>query len=99
MLETLSKGFRAARERLTGVAELSEDNIESALRDVRMALLEADVALPVVRQFLQRVKDKAIGQVVALRAKAQMPAPGAAAKPGDTAMRQMEVTPEYHFIK
>jgi two-component system chemotaxis sensor kinase CheA len=71
MLETLSKGFRAARERLTGVAELSEENIESALRDVRMALLEADVALPVVRQFLQRVKEKAVGQSVKLRAKAE----------------------------
>ena len=70
MLETLSKGFRAARERLTGVAELSEENIESALRDVRMALLEADVALPVVRQFLARVKEKALGQSVQLRAKA-----------------------------
>ncbi len=96
MLETLSKGFRAARERLTGVAELTEDNIESALRDVRMALLEADVALPVVRQFLQRVKDKAIGQVVALRAKAEVPVEG---KPGDKAVRAMEVTPEYHFIR
>jgi signal recognition particle subunit SRP54 len=96
MLETLSKGFRAARERLTGVAELNEDNIESALRDVRMALLEADVALPVVRQFLQRVKDKAIGQVVSLRAKAEMPVEG---KPGDKTMRAMEVSPEYHFIR
>ena len=53
MLETLSKGFRLAREKLTGQAELTEDNIEAALRDVRMSLLEADVALPVVRSFLQ----------------------------------------------
>ncbi len=96
MLETLSKGFRAARERLTGVAELSEDNIESALRDVRMSLLEADVALPVVRQFMQRVKDKALGQVVALRAKAQVPADG---KPGEKSLKAMEVSPEYHFIR
>ena len=97
MLETLSKGFRAARERLTGVAELTEDNIESALRDVRMALLEADVALPVVRQFLARVKEKAIGQSVQLRAKAQVPA--ADAKPGEKALKSVEVSPEYHFIR
>jgi signal recognition particle subunit SRP54 len=96
MLETLSKGFRAARERLTGVAELTEDNIESALRDVRMSLLEADVALPVVRQFMQRVKDKALGQVVALRAKAQVPSDG---KPGEKSLKAMEVSPEYHFIR
>jgi signal recognition particle subunit SRP54 len=97
MLETLSKGFRLARERLTGQAELSEDNIEAALRDVRMSLLEADVALPVVRSFLQRVKDKALGQVVQLRAKASVPV--SAGKPGETALQKMEVSPEYHFIK
>lgn len=98
MLETLSKGFRAARERLTGVAELSEDNIESALRDVRMALLEADVALPVVRQFLARVKEKAIGQSVQLRAKAEVPAAGDG-KAGDKTLKSVEVSPEYHFIR
>ena len=63
MFETLSKGFRAARERLTGIAELTEDNIEAALRDVRMSLLEADVAFSVTKAFLGRVKDKALGQV------------------------------------
>jgi signal recognition particle subunit SRP54 len=96
MLETLSKGFRAARERLTGQAELTEDNIEVALRDVRMSLLEADVALPVVRSFLARVKEKALGQVVALRAKAQMPSDTGS---GDKLLKQMEVSPEYHFIR
>ena len=96
MLETLSKGFRAARERLTGVAELSEENIESALRDVRMALLEADVALPVVRQFLGRVKEKALGQSVQLRAKAEVPTGD---KLGEKALKSVEVTPEYHFIR
>ena len=43
MLETLAKGFRAARQRLTGVAELNDDVIEDALRDVRLSLLEGDV--------------------------------------------------------
>lgn len=96
MLETLSKGFRLAREKLTGVTELTEENIESALRDVRMSLLEADVALPVTKQFLQRVKEKALGTVVQLRAKAEMPSDQ---KPGDKITKQMEVTPEWHFVR
>ena len=68
MLETLSKGFRNAKSRLTGVAELTEANIEEALRDVRMSLLEADVEFKVTKTFLDRVKDKAIGETVKLRA-------------------------------
>ena len=96
MLETLSKGFRLAREKLTGQAELSEENIEAALRDVRMSLLEADVALPVVRSFLQRVKDKSVGQIVKLRAKAEVPSDG---KSGEKSIKSMEVTPDWHFIK
>lgn len=96
MLETLSKGFRLAREKLTGQAELSEENIDAALRDVRMSLLEADVALPVVRSFLQRVKDKAVGQIVPLRAKAALPGDS---KTGEKTLKSMEVTPEWHFIK
>ncbi len=43
MFETLSKGFRTARDRLAGATELTEDNIDEALRDVRVSLLEADV--------------------------------------------------------
>jgi signal recognition particle subunit SRP54 len=49
MLETLSKGFRAAKQRLTGVAELTDDVIDEALRDVRMSLLEADVEFNVTK--------------------------------------------------
>src|SRR5579871_6225035 len=85
MLETISKGFKAAKARLTGVAELTADNIDEALRDVRMSLLEADVEFKVVKRFLERVKEKAIGQQVELRAKA-----------GD---RYLTATPEQHFIK
>ena len=47
MLETLTQGFSAARERLGGVRELSDENIAESLRDVRMSLLEADVDLVV----------------------------------------------------
>ncbi|HEY8427316.1 MAG TPA: signal recognition particle protein [Sandaracinaceae bacterium] len=64
MFETLTKGFRAAKNRLAGVTELTEENIDQALRDVRLSLLEADVELGVVKRFLGRVKEKALGQTV-----------------------------------
>jgi signal recognition particle subunit SRP54 len=64
MFETLTKGFRAAKNRLAGVAELTEDSIDQALRDVRLSLLEADVELGVVKRFLATVKEKALGQTV-----------------------------------
>ena len=71
MLETLAKGFRAARQRLTGVAELNDDVIEDALRDVRLSLLEGDVEFRVVKRFLERVREKARGKQVELRAKSK----------------------------
>ena len=49
---------------LSGQARITESNVADMLREVRMALLEADVALPVVRDFVARVKDKALGQEV-----------------------------------
>ena len=49
---------------LRGQARITEDNVQDMLREIRMALLEADVALPVVREFIARVKDKALGQEV-----------------------------------
>jgi signal recognition particle subunit SRP54 len=64
MFDALSKGFRAAKNRLAGVTELTEDNIEQALRDVRLSLLEADVELGVTKRFLARVKEKAVGDLV-----------------------------------
>ncbi|MFO0632325.1 MAG: signal recognition particle protein [Nannocystaceae bacterium] len=69
MFETISRGFRAARERLTGKGELTEEVIEAALKDVRMSLLEADVEFRVVKQFLAAVKEKAIGTEVQLVAR------------------------------
>jgi signal recognition particle subunit SRP54 len=71
VLETLAKGFRAARQRLTGVAELSDDVIDEALRDVRLSLLEGDVEFRVVKRFLERVKEQARGKQIELRAKSQ----------------------------
>lgn len=64
MFETLTKGFKAAKNRLAGVAELTEENIDPALRDVRLSLLEADVDFGVTKRFLARVKEKAIGSTV-----------------------------------
>jgi signal recognition particle subunit SRP54 len=69
VLETLAKGFRAARQRFTGVAELNDDVIDEALRDVRLSLLEGDVEFRVVKRFLDRVKEAARGKQVELRAK------------------------------
>jgi len=71
VLETLTKGFRAARQRLTGVAELTDDVIDEALRDVRLSLLEGDVEFRVVKRFLDRVREAARGKQVELRAKSQ----------------------------
>jgi signal recognition particle subunit SRP54 len=51
-------------KQMRGQARITEDNVQEMLREVRMALLEADVALPVVRDFVARVKEKALGQEV-----------------------------------
>ena len=64
MLETLSDRLSAVIKTVTGQARLTESNIKDALREVRIALLEADVALPIVRDFIEEVKVKANGQEV-----------------------------------
>lgn len=61
MFDNLSTRLQQTVKTLKGQARLSEDNIKDALRDVRMALLEADVALPVVKQLIADVKAKAVG--------------------------------------
>jgi signal recognition particle subunit SRP54 len=71
VLETLAKGFRTARQKLTGVAELNDDVIDEALRDVRLSLLEGDVEFGVVKRFLERVRESARGKQIELRAKSQ----------------------------
>ena len=86
MLETLAKGFRAARQRFTGVAELTDDIIDEALRDVRMSLLEADVEFRVTKRFLERVKESARGERVKLKAKSE-----------EYGVRT--ITPEQAFVK
>jgi signal recognition particle subunit SRP54 len=65
MFENLSDRLSSSLRNITGKARLTEDNVQETLREVRMALLEADVALPVVKQFVEAVKHRAIGQEVA----------------------------------
>ncbi len=64
MLDNLSERLHKLAKTMRGHARLSEDNIKDALREVRMALLEADVALPVVKSFIDNVKERAMGQEV-----------------------------------
>ncbi|MFP5384376.1 MAG: signal recognition particle protein [Gammaproteobacteria bacterium] len=64
MFENLSDRLGQSLRALTGQGRLTEDNIKDTLREVRMALLEADVALPVVKDFVEQVKTKALGQEV-----------------------------------
>jgi signal recognition particle subunit SRP54 len=64
MLDNLTQRLGRVVKTLRGQARLTEDNIAEMLREVRMALLEADVALPVVKDFIARVKEKALGQEV-----------------------------------
>jgi len=86
MLETLTQGFTNAREKLAGVRQLTEENIDQSLRDVRMSLLEADVDFAVVKDFLGTVKERALGEKVDTRVR-------------DASGRSIKVTPGQHFVK
>jgi signal recognition particle subunit SRP54 len=85
MLETLTTGFKNARERLAGARQLTDDNVAEALRDVRMSLLEADVDFEVVKSFLARVKERSLGEKVKTRVR-------------DASGRVHRVTAGQHFI-
>lgn len=64
MFDSLSERLGGTLQKLRGQGRITEDNVKETLREVRMALLEADVALPVVREFIERVKERAMGQDV-----------------------------------
>ena len=64
MFDGLSDRLASTAQKLRGEGRLTESNIQDALRDVRMALLEADVALSVVRGFIEDVKQRALGEEV-----------------------------------
>ena len=67
MLDVLTRGFRTLKQKLQGLEVLTEERIDEVLGDVRRSLLEADVALPVVKKFLAQVKDKALGEIVQVK--------------------------------
>jgi signal recognition particle subunit SRP54 len=85
MFDVVAKGFRDVRNRFEGKRELTEENIDEALKDIRMSMLEADVNFKIAKDFIGRVKDKALGEVVKVKAKG---------KDGT-----LEVSPGDHFIK
>jgi len=64
MFENLSDRLSRVVQNLRGQGRITEDNIKETMREVRMALLEADVALPVVKEFVEEVKEKALGEEV-----------------------------------
>ena len=64
MFESLSDRLSLVFSKLTRTGLLTESNVDEALREVRRALLEADVALPVVKDFLEKVREKAVGEEV-----------------------------------
>ena len=86
MLETVTKGFRAAKNRLAGKVEITPEMIDESLRDIRVSLLEADVAFEVVKKFVAQVREKAAGEVVKTSIT-------------DKKGRTMKVSPADHFIK
>lgn len=64
MFENLTGRLSDAAKQLTGKGRLTESNIKDTLRQVRLALLEADVALPVVKTFIERIRERAMGEEV-----------------------------------
>ncbi|AKU91259.1 signal recognition particle protein [Vulgatibacter incomptus] len=85
MLDAVSKGFKAARNRLRGKAEITPEVVDEALRDIRVALLEADVEFGVVKRFIASVREKATGEVVDTKVESKKGA--------------MKVSPADHFVK
>ena len=64
MFENLSGRLSDAARQLSGKGRLTDANIKDTLRQVRLALLEADVALPVVKTFIDRIRERAVGEEV-----------------------------------
>ncbi|MCH8335183.1 MAG: signal recognition particle receptor subunit alpha, partial [Proteobacteria bacterium] len=64
MFDNLSDRLSQAARNLSGKGRLSESNIKDTLRQVRLALLEADVALPVVKSFIEKIRERALGEEV-----------------------------------
>ena len=65
MFDSLSDRLSATFKQLRGKGRISEQDVEDTVREIRIALLDADVALPVVREFCARIKERALGAEVA----------------------------------
>ncbi len=85
MLEMISGGFKKAQELLQGKTTIQEKHIEDAVKEIRISLLEADVEFHVVKTFIDRVKEKALGEIVQTRV--------------SHGGKKLKATPEQHFIK
>ena len=64
MFNNLTKRFDKVFSKLKGTAKLTEENIKEAIADIRKALIEADVALPVIKEFIESIKNKSTGQTI-----------------------------------
>lgn len=71
MFDALKRGFQEAQNRLAGLTELTPTNVKAALREVRLSLLEADVELGVVKRFLAKVEEVAVGTTVQTKVRHQ----------------------------
>ncbi len=85
MLEMISGGFRKAQDLLQGKVVLQEKHIDEAIKEIRISLLEADVEFHVVKQFIERVREKAGGEIVQTRV--------------SHGGRKLKATPGQHFVK
>jgi len=85
MLEMITGGFKKAQNLLQGKTTIQEKHIEDAVKEIRISLLEADVEFHVVKSFIDRVKEKAIGELVQTRV--------------SHGGRKLRATPEQHFVK
>ncbi len=84
MFDVLSRGFKNATMKLRGQTRLTEENLKPALREVRTSLIQADVDISVIKDFLARVKEKSLGEIVRVKSPTG---------------QMVKVTPEDHFIK
>ena len=64
MFDALTERLSGVFDQITGRGALSEKDVDAALREIRIALLEADVALPAVKDFIKKVKERAVGEEV-----------------------------------
>ena len=64
MFDSITKNFGSIVDKLRGKKYISEDDFNEALREIRIAMLEADVSLPIIKEFIKKIKDKVIGEEV-----------------------------------